>query len=421
MGDHGTEAICEVCSIQLDKVAEAELLTDRELSLLRQPKRVVNMNIPLRRDDGSVDVFPSFRIQYNDARGPTKGGIRFHPGVDQDEVEELAFLMTLKCAVVNIPYGGAKGGVIVDPHDLSDAELERLSRAYIEAYHDFIGPHRDIPAPDMNTDAQIMGWMLDEYERIEGEKAPGVITGKPKELGGSRGRTEATALGGSIVLESFIDRKGWDAASTDVAIQGFGNVGSHMARILDDKGFNVVAVSDAAGGVQDEDGLAIQTVFDQYEEEGDLPAVSDGDDISNEDLLTSDVDVLIPAAIEDQIHDGNMKDIAADAVLEMANGPVTPEADDYLANEGVPIIPDILANAGGVTVSYFEWLQNIANEYWELERVQTKLDEYMTDAFHDVADIKDAEEDGTTWREAAYILAVDRVLSAEQHRSNVSR
>ncbi|MFB6295076.1 MAG: Glu/Leu/Phe/Val dehydrogenase [Candidatus Nanohaloarchaea archaeon] len=421
LGTHGTEAICEVCSIQLDKVEEAKALTGRELSLLRQPKRTVNMNIPMRMDDGSVDVFPSFRIQYNDARGPTKGGIRFHPDVDRDEVEELAFLMTLKCAVADIPYGGAKGGIIVDPDELSEAELERLSRAYIDAYHDFIGPQKDVPAPDMNTDAQIMGWMLDEYERIERTKAPGVITGKPQALGGSKGRTEATALGGSIVLDAFTDRKDWTASDIDVAIQGFGNVGSHMARILDDKGYNVVAVSDAAGGIYDENGLDIQPIFDAYEDDGDLPDVSDADEISNAELLTSDVDVLVPAAIEDQIHDGNMDDIQADAVLEMANGPVTPQADDRLAERGIPVIPDILANAGGVTVSYFEWLQNISNEYWELDRVHTKLEEYMTEAFQDVAAMRDEEDEDTTWREAAYILAVDKVLEAERDRSNVSR
>ncbi len=419
LATHDTDTICEVCSIQLDKVAEAEMLTDRELHILRQPKRVININLPVRMDDGDVEMFSSFRIQYNDARGPTKGGIRFHPTVSQDDVEELAFLMTLKCAVVNIPYGGAKGGVTVDPSDLSEAELERLSREYVREYHQHIGPKQDIPAPDMNTNEKIMAWMMDEYETITGRKEPGVITGKPKHLFGSRGREYATSLGGAIILQEYLDLHDIDKDEIDVAIQGFGNVGSHLARILNERGIRVVAVSDAEGGIHDANGIDIKKLLDVYESDGDLTKMEDIDEISNDDLLTMDVDVLVPAAIEDQIHAENMDDIQADVILEMANGPITPDADDYLADQDVEIIPDILANAGGVTVSYFEWLQNIANEYWTEDRVNEKLEENMVEAFHDVQGMH--EQEGTTMREAAYVLAVNRVLDAERRRSNTSR
>ncbi len=423
MGEGKTDTICEVCSVQLDKVSEADVLTQEELGLLRRPKRVVNMNIPVRQDDGSVDVFPSFRIQYNDARGPTKGGIRFHPRVDQDDVEELAFLMTLKCATVNIPFGGAKGGVRVDPTELSEGEIERLSRSYIDAYHDFIGPQRDIPAPDVNTGPKIMGWMMDEYERIERTKAPGVITGKPKKLGGSRGRTYATSLGGANILDAFMDEWTWDDDMDDVsvAIQGFGNVGSHLARFLHDRGYDVVAVSDAAGGIHDPDGIDVPALLDRYTAEGDLAGTDGATEITNGDLLTMDVDVLVPAAIEDQITGGNVADVQASAILEMANGPITPEADDVLRERDIPVVPDILANAGGVTVSYFEWLQNISNEYWSVDRVEDELAEQMRDAFHDVLERHADNGEQNTLREAAYALAVDRVLEAERLRGNMAR
>ncbi|MDY6788570.1 MAG: Glu/Leu/Phe/Val dehydrogenase [Candidatus Nanohaloarchaea archaeon] len=424
LGEKGGTSICEVCSIQLDKVSEAKMLTSKELYVLKHPKRVVNANIPVRMDDGSIKVFPSFRIQYNDARGPTKGGIRYHPQVSAEEVEELAFLMTLKCAVVNIPYGGAKGGIRVDPTELSEGELERLSRAYISHYHELVGPERDIPAPDINTGPKIMGWMLDEYERIQGEKSPGVITGKPQKIGGSRGRTYATSLGGAVILDEFAKDQGWDKKDLEVAIQGFGNVGSNLAEILHDKGYNVVAVSDAEGGIHNPDGIDVPALMEKYETDGDLEKAEDAEEITNEELLTMDVDVLVPAAIEDQIHKDNMEDISASAILEMANGPVTPEADDHLKGE-IPIIPDILANAGGVTVSYFEWLQNLANEYWTEDKVRKKLKKYMKESYRDVKEVKEEEEkkegELETMREAAYILAVNRVLDAESQRGNLSK
>ncbi|MXR52684.1 hypothetical protein GRX03_13850 [Halovenus sp. WSH3] len=417
LGPEGVETVCEVCEVELDRITEVAQLTDQDIELLRQPRRRINANIPVRMDDGSIDVFPSFRIQYNGARGPTKGGIRFHPGVNESEVDELAFLMTLKCAVVDIPFGGAKGGVQVDPSELSAGELERLSRAYVREYHDTIGPQSDIPAPDVNTDAQIMAWMRDEYERLEGEHAPGAITGKPPALDGSEGRDTATALGGAEILDAFVDHADIDG-QIDVAIQGFGNVGSHLARFLHDRGYNVVAVSNAAGGIRDPTGLAVTELIDGYESEHDLFEF-DATEISNEELLTADVDVLIPAAIEDQITQSNMAEIQAAAVLEMANGPTTPAADEYLAEQGIPVIPDILANAGGVTVSYFEWVQNTTNEYWTERRVQEKLRKQMRTAFEAVAELKTDGQPDRTWREAAYTRAVDAVLTAESYRSNI--
>jgi glutamate dehydrogenase/leucine dehydrogenase len=418
LGPRGVQTVCDVCAVELDRIAEVAMLTEQDLELLQQPRRRINANVPVRMDDGSIDVFPSFRVQYNDARGPMKGGVRFHPGVDESEVDELAFLMTLKCAVVDIPFGGAKGGVRVDPGDLSQGELERLSRAYVSEFYDAIGPQTDIPAPDVNTDGQIMAWMRDEYEQIAGEQTPGVITGKPPGLGGSKGRKTATSLGGAEILDAFTETTDAGGDSPDVAIQGFGNVGSHLARFLHDRGYNVVAVSNVRGGIYDDSGLAIPELFDQYEDTDDLFDV-EGTEISNDELLTLDVDVLIPAAIEDQITEENVADVRADAILEMANGPTTPAADASLSERGVPIVPDILANAGGVTVSYFEWVQNTTHEYWTTERVQEKLRAQMRTAFEAVAEVKAEGAAPRTWREAAYTRAVDAVLQAEAYRSNV--
>lgn len=415
LGPRGVRTVCEVCTEELDRLSETAALTDRDLDLLRQPRRRINANVPVRMDDGSIEIFPSFRIQYNTARGPTKGGIRYHPGVDESEVDELAFLMTLKCAVVDIPFGGAKGGVQVDPERLSRAELERLSRAYVGQYHDTIGPQTDIPAPDVNTDAQIMAWMMDEYERLKGGHAPGVITGKPPEIGGSEGRESATSYGGAVVLDEFVQTRGYDPADMDVAIQGFGNVGSYLATFLHERGYSVVAVSNSNGGIYDPDGLDVPDLV------GPTTSLADaaGEELSNDELLTLDVDVLIPAAIENQITADNMSDIRADAVLEMANGPTTSRADEHLADQDIPVVPDILANAGGVTASYFEWVQNTTNEYWTAAKVHERLAEQMRIAFENVRETM-LEDGADTWREAAYTEAVDTVLAAERYRGNTS-
>ncbi|MFB6282905.1 MAG: Glu/Leu/Phe/Val dehydrogenase [Halobacteria archaeon] len=418
LGHRGKDTICELCKRQLSRVGEVDVLTDRDIEILQQPRRRVNINIPVRMDDGDVEIFSSFRIQYNDSRGPTKGGIRYHPEVDESEVDELAFLMSLKCAVVNVPFGGAKGGVKVDPDKLSETELECLSRSYVKEYHGDIGPNTDIPAPDVNTNAKIMAWMLDEYEGIEGDKNPGVITGKPVRLGGSRGREQATSLGGAVVLDEYLEYIGEDRNGVEVAIQGFGNVGSHLARILDERGYSVVAVSDASGGVYGSEGLDIDHIVEK--KEGGSPLSEAGDEeITNEELLTMDVDALVPAAIEDQITDENVDEVDAEVVLEMANGPTTPEADDYLASRDVAVIPDILANAGGVTVSYFEWLQNTSNEYWTERKVNERLEIQMKEAFRDTLEVKQRES-GNTWRDAAYKRSVKEILSSERYRSNVS-
>ena len=418
LGQYSKDTACELCSVEIDRIRDADSLTDKDIDLLKQPKRRVNISIPVKMDNGSVEWFPSFRIQYNGARGPTKGGVRYHPGVDEDEVDELAFLMTLKCAVVDVPFGGAKGGVQVNPDELSEGELERLSRAYVEEYRDVIGPQKDIPAPDVNTNAKIMAWMMDEYERLEGENTPGVITGKPVELGGSEGRETATSLGGAVIIDEYVENEGLDAGNLDVAIQGLGNVGSYLAEFLHERGYNVVAVSNSSGGVYNSDGLDVPGLLRNLRDGG--VTLSDyGDEISNDELLTMDVDILVPAAIEDQITEENMDEINADAVVEMANGPTTPTADEHLTDAGVEVIPDILANAGGVTVSYFEWVQNVSNEYWTAERVKEKLENKMRVAFDKTRQRRD--EDGGTWREAAYRHAIDSVLKAERHRGNLDR
>ena len=420
LGHDSTDTLCEICAIELDRVSEVAALAERDLGLLERPHRETNVNLPVRMDDGNVEVFPSFRIQYNTARGPTKGGIRYHPAVDADEVEELAFLMALKCAVVDIPYGGAKGGVKIDPNRLSQGELERLSRAYVKAYHRDIGPNRDIPAPDVNTDGQTMAWMRDEYESIVGAQAPGVITGKPPELGGSEGRKSATSLGGAVVLDRYVETVGLNSDDMTVAIQGFGNVGSYLAKFLTERGYDVVAISNAEGAIYDKSGLDVPALLDSYEVEMDLFDIG-AERITNAALLTLDVDVLVPAAIEDQLTEENMRDIEASVVLEMANGPTTPDADAYLAANDVPVIPDILANAGGVTASYFEWVQNTTNEYWSKQRVQEKLATQMGAAFRKVYTLKTESADINSWRGAAYTRAVDAVLQAEAFRGNIAR
>src|SRR3989344_5643847 len=355
-----SEVVCEVCKLQLDKIAEARHLTELELKVLNQPKRVININIPIIMDDGSTRIFPAYRVQYNDARGPTKGGIRFHPKVNKKEINELAFLMSLKCALVDIPLGGGKGGVQVNPRELSEGELQRLSRAYIREFAPFIGPDRDIPAPDVNTNPKVMGWMLDEYEKITGKKAPGVITGKPLTIGGSKGRLYSTSLGGAIILGEYMKSAGKGGKGTTVAIQGFGNVGSHLARILDEWGYKIVAVSDSKGGIYNKSGLDVKKLVKENDGKN-VQEIGGGEKISNEELLELGVDVVVPAAIENVINIKNMKNIRAKIVLEMANGPVTTGADDYLEEKGVVVLPDILANSGGVVVSYLEWVQNQCN------------------------------------------------------------
>jgi glutamate dehydrogenase (NADP+) len=382
------------------------------LERLRHPKLVVEISIPLRMDDGSLRVLQGWRVRHDDTRGPAKGGIRFHPDVTLDEVKALAVMMTCKCAVVDIPFGGAKGAVAVDRRFLSTPELERLSRAYVRQLADVIGPDTDVPAPDVGTDETVMGWMMDEYSAIHGRHTPAVVTGKPLRLGGSRGRVEATGRGAYHCITELERRQGWDPASMRVAVQGFGNVGRHLARLLHADGHRVVAVSDSRGGLYDPRGLdasRLARAADAAAGAG-VGDVGDGDHITNHELLQLDVDLLVPAALGNQLTAANAGKVRARAVVEAANGPTSPEADLLLADRGVMVVPDILANAGGVSVSWFEWVQNRAGVSWGLAEVRDRLRPVMVDALDAVFAV--ASTEGTDLRTAAYVLALRRLGAA---------
>ena len=398
----------------LDKVAGKLSLSQSEIDILTIPKRSFTFSYPVIMDDGATKIFTGYRIQFNNARGPTKGGIRFHPKVDLEEIKTLAFLMTLKCAVVGLPFGGAKGGVVVDPKKLSQGELERVSRGYIDELYRFIGPNTDIPAPDVNTNSQIMAWMLDEYEKIAGVHAPGVITGKPLELGGSLVRNISTSLGGVFVLREATRELKLKPSSTKVAVQGFGNAGMNIARILHEDGFKIIAISDSKSGLLDEKGMDIKKAIEYKDKSGSLKGFKGAKEISNEDLLELGCDVLIPAALEDQITKNNANAIKAKIILEVANSPITAEADKILEKKGIIVIPDILANAGGVAVSYLEWAQNSMNYYWTREEITKKLEETMVKS---TIEVKNASKEfKCSMRDAAYILSVKKVLAAEKLR-----
>ncbi len=412
--------ICIMCNNELSKVQHLMKLTDRERLLLATPKNIITADLEVQMDDGSVKSFKAFRIQHNDARGPTKGGIRFHPDVDMEEVKVLSYLMSLKTALVDVPFGGAKGGVIVDPKKLSRKELERLSRKYIQSMSPYIGPKKDIPAPDVYTDAQVMAWMLDEFENIKGEHAPGVITGKPLELGGSKGRDYATALGAVYVIIEYAKSNELDPRLTTVSIQGFGNAGMNLAKYMHDAGFNIVAVSDSRSGLFNKDGLDIDEVIKHKSKTGKLEGFKKAKKIKNDDVLYLDVDFLIPSALGDVIHSGNMNKIKSKRIIEVANAPISPDADEYLSKNGVVIIPAILANAGGVVVSYFEWVQNNTGYYWTEKEVKDKLKDIMVKSFNDVYTLyKENKSKGFDFRSAAYALAIRRILAAERLRGNI--
>lgn len=402
-------------------VAHTDLEPDT-VEMLKHPKSTYMFSIPVRLDNGALKVFRGYRVQYNDACGPTKGGIRYHPQVNLDEVQSLAFWMTIKTSVVGIPYGGGKGGVEVNPKEYSKMEIERLSRGFINAAADVIGPDRDIPAPDVYTNPTIMGWMADQYKVVTRTHQPGVITGKPIELGGSLGRGDATGRGGFYSLQALRDRLGLPA-NPSVAIQGFGNAGYHFAKLASEAGYKVVAVSDSKGAIYMPDGLDIESVFKQKQEtrnleavycEGSVCEVLAHDKISNAELLELDVDILVPAALENQITLDNVDNIKAKVILELANGPTSFDAGEKLFERGIPVIPDVLANAGGVTVSYFEWVQNKAGYYWEEEEVHEKLGKIMRRASNEVFDA--AEKCKSSLRTGAYIVAVERIGKAiESH------
>jgi len=410
-------------SERLEEAATHVSVSEDTIERLREPKASLIVSIPVRMDNGDLKIFTGYRVRYNDTRGPTKGGIRYHPKVTIDEVESLAFWMTFKCALVNLPFGGAKGGITVDAKKLSKFEIERLSRGYISAIADFIGPDVDIPAPDMYTNQIIMGWMMDQYSTIQRKIVPGVITGKPITMGGSQGRDTATATGAFFVMENLMKKMGRMPRDTTVAVQGFGNVGAPLAEYMFHAGYKVVAVSDSKGGIYSEHGLHIPSVK-QFKEssrklksaycEGSVCNIREHKAITNEELLTLDVDVLVPAALEDQITEKNAKDIKARIILEAANGPTTPKADKILEEKGVFVIPDILANAGGVTVSYFEWVQNRMGDYWSAERVHKQLQEKIIPETEKIWAI--SQERSITMRTAAYIHALNRIEEAVNAR-----
>ncbi len=412
----------QVARKQLEKAMEVMNLEPYLRDVLIKPMRVIEVSIPVKMDNGEVKVFTGWRCHHNNARGPFKGGIRYAPYVTKEEVVALATWMTFKCALVDIPFGGAKGGIKVDPSQLSEAELERLTRRYVYEIINFIGPNFDIPAPDVNTDAKIMAWVMDTYSVFKGYYEPAVVTGKPIYIGGSRGRKEATGRGVSIVTETVLEYFGEKVKDSTVAVQGFGNVGSHAALFLHRLGAKVVAVSDHTMGIYSPEGLPVEEMYKLASSGNRYVPVSEivktlnikGKEITNEDLLTLDVDILVPAALENQITDDLAPRVKVRYIIEGANGPTTPEADEILYRNGVKVIPDILANAGGVVVSYLEWVQDKIGYYWEEDEVNTRMARILIRATKEV--LETAKKYNTDYRTAAYIVAIDRVAEVYRGR-----
>ncbi len=403
----------------IKNTAKQLALPDKTIKKLLTPEKIHDFTFKVTMDNGKKRQFHGFRIQHSSALGPYKGGIRFHPNVSKQEVQALATLMSIKCSVAGLPLGGGKGGVVVDPKKLSAGELERLSRAYAVKIAPFIGPDRDVPAPDVNTNGKIMAWMLDEYEKFTGKKSPATFTGKPIEKGGSLGRTEATGRGGVMILKALLKKMYPKRKLADftVAVQGFGNVGHYFAKIAAEEGLNVVAVSDSKGGVYVKEGLDVEATMKCKEEKGSVAgcyckgSVCDirfGKTITNEQVLELPVDILVPSALENVINEKNMVKIKAKIIVEMANGPVTEDAYEYLVKKGTCIVPDVLANSGGVAVSYLEWVQGKKGEAWTEQRVNTKLAEFMTDAFNAIW--KRAEKEQIPLKQAAFKLGIERIV-----------
>jgi len=389
-----------------DQAAEVMGLSANMRKLLSTPLREVRVQVAVEMDDGQVQTYIGYRIQHDKARGPMKGGLRFHPEVDTGEVFALASLMTWKTAVVNLPYGGAKGGIAIDPKKLSQGELERITRKFVDEIHDVIGPDKDIPAPDMGTNAQVMAWIMNQHEQDHGV-SPACVTGKPVELHGAEGREEATGRGVGIIARCLAERLKKPIVGTTVALQGFGNVGSFCARFLHEMGVKVVAVSDAFGGVQNNAGLNVPKLLEYSSTNGKVSGFPEAREITNAELLALDVDILIPAALGGVLHKGNAADVRAKSIIEAANGPTTPEADEVFAAKDILVVPDILANAGGVTVSYFEWVQNRQYFKWKLDQVREQLENVMSESFDRVWSV--AAEKKVHLRTAAYILGIGRV------------
>jgi len=395
---------------QLDKVAKIKNFDDEIISILRQPNRDIKVSIPVQMDDGTLRIFEGYRVEYNNALGPYKGGIRYHQSTNVSEVKALAFWMALKCSVVGIPMGGGKGGITVDPKLLSKGELERLSRGWVDKLSDILGPHKDVPAPDVNTTPEIMAWMANEFEKITGDKTGAVITGKPVDKGGSLGRDTATAQGGFYVFEALKNKLAI-ADKCNVVIQGFGNAGANAAQIWKDAGHKIIAVSDSKSGICNPDGLDIEKLIQHKQNTGSVLDFNqespDCKEITNEELLEMDCDLLIPAAFENIITESNADKIKAKVILELANGPITPLADAILFKKKITVIPDVLANSGGVVVSYFEWDQNLKNEHWTKAEVFEKLQPMMASSSENV--FKKAQESNTDLRMGAFILAIENI------------
>jgi glutamate dehydrogenase/leucine dehydrogenase len=400
----------EVALKQLENVAGRINIDANVLEILKYPRRIITVSVPIRMDNGTIRVFTGYRVQHNMERGPYKGGIRYHPATDLDEVKALAMWMTWKCALMNLPYGGAKGGVVCNPKEMSQGELERLTRRYTTMLIDDIGPYRDIPAPDVNTDSQTMAWIMDTYSSIKGFSIPEVVTGKPIDLGGSYGRTAATGRGVAICTREAAKHLKLDMKSLTVAVQGFGNVGYHAAAILREMGCKIVAVSDSRGGLYNHEGLDPAKVMEFKDKTDTVVGYPGSKTISNEELLEVKCDILVPAALENAITGKNASRIKAKIVAEGANGPTTPEADQTLFKNGIIVIPDILANAGGVTVSYFEWTQNLHREQWSESKVNAELEGKMIHAFNEVLAL--SLKNKVDLRTAAYMISVGRVAEA---------
>jgi glutamate dehydrogenase/leucine dehydrogenase len=396
---------------QLEEAAGVAKLDKKKIEQLKRPHRYSEVSIPVEMDNGEQKIFTGFRSQHNNARGPYKGGIRYHQHVSLDEVRALSFWMSFKNAVVGVPFGGGKGGIIVNPKELSQTELERLSRGYVQKMYPLFGPEFDVPAPDVNTNGQIMAWMLDEYQKITGNKSLATFTGKPIDKGGSQGREEATGFGGTVVMRELLKSNVLDSSiEKTVAIQGFGNVATFFAETAKELGLKIVAVSDSKGGIYDPTGLDIKEVEAHKKKTGSVKDFPQSQNISNAELLELPVAILVPAALENVLTGENAENIKAKIIIEMANGPTTPEADKVFAKKNILVVPDILANSGGVATSYYEWYQNMHDEKWEKDKVLKKLDEQMVEAFNGVA--QTAEKYKTTFRNAAYIVAANRIMES---------
>ncbi len=407
------ESVAEKARRQLYKAAKEIRLDKNLLRILERPMRILKVSLPIRMDSGKTRVFTGYRCQYNNAKGPAKGGVRYHPEVSEDEVVALAAWMTWKCALLDLPYGGAKGGIICNPQEMSEGELERLTRRYTTEIMPILGPHIDIPAPDVYTTSKTMAWIMDTFSMLKGYTEPSIVTGKPEILGGSKGRKEATGRGVALTLREFFKARKKSLKGARIAVQGFGNVGGHAALFLSRMGARIVAVSDASGALVNPDGLDVPGLLDCVEKHACVIKYP-GKQIDRDEVLYQDVDVLIPAALENQIHQKNAEKIRAEIIAEGANGPTTPEADDILERKNIPVIPDILANAGGVVVSHLEWVQAISGLYWEGAKVREEMERKMVKAFQEVWNA--AQEKNTSFRCAAYIVAINRLAEIYRYR-----